>query len=88
MAIESAALFLIAATVADELLSSETRPTIQFFVSVWFFDPSRDQPLPLARIRYGRALWCDWLCMRTWVKIAAMAEGVILSGVQHRSDSS
>ena len=46
MAIESAALFLIAATVADELLSSETRPTIQFFVSVWFFDPSRDQPLP------------------------------------------
>ena len=34
--LESAALFLIAATVADELLSSETRPTIQFFVSVWF----------------------------------------------------
>jgi hypothetical protein len=27
---------LIAATVADELLSSETRPAIQFFVSVWF----------------------------------------------------
>ena len=46
MAIESAALFLIAATVADELLSSETRPTIQFFLYVWFFDPSRDQPLP------------------------------------------
>ena len=42
----------------------------------------------VARIRYGRALWCDWLCMRTLVKIAAMAEGVILSGVQHRSDSS
>ena len=60
MAIESAALFLIAATVADELLSSETRPTIQFFVSVWFFDPSRDQPLPLcwqndAHLRVGFA---------------------------------
>jgi hypothetical protein len=55
VAIESAALFLIAATVADELLSSETRPTIQFFVSVWFFDPSRDQPLP-PHVRYLHGL--------------------------------
>ena len=47
VAIESAALFLIVATVADELLSNETRPTIQSLCLSGSYDPSRDQPLPI-----------------------------------------